>query len=107
MSNLKNSELYKEYNKIYGLQFTKKDGRLKQKTTKTKLTQHAKMRFAERFDTLWFTIKEILEDITKWWRTIRSWNQPWKFTILWKKWKYVINKDMTIITMCLLEDVKQ
>ena len=99
-------ELYKWFRDKYWKNFNKKKNVIKPKWVLPTMTEHAKLRFSQRFDWCGHTFEEVMNDVKKWWRTIRAWNEEWKFTVLWKIWKYVISRDMTIITMSLLDSVK-
>lgn len=67
-------------------------------TRTPRITNHAKYRLMQRFENK-YTIHEIVKDIKKWWKTIKSyWDGT--FVVKWSLWcKYIINKFMVVITI--------
>ena len=95
-------KLYSDFRSKYGKSFEKKKKVIKPKCLYPKLTEHAKIRFDQRFDSMWYDMEDILFDLKKWWRSIRTWAKEWTFSVLWNLGRYIISKDMTIITMTKL-----
>jgi len=62
------------------------------------LTNHAKIRFAERFNPHGYAIEDIIEDAARW-RNYMKAAKDGKVLVRWRLWKYIVSKDFYIVTM--------
>jgi hypothetical protein len=62
------------------------------------MTNHAMFRFQERFNSCWYSLDELKADIIKWCKAIKLVNNN-KYLVKGMLWKYIISKDLYIITM--------
>ena len=85
-----------KYRELYSDQMGKQPSKYQGK--KPKLTNHAKRRLWERFDTQWHSIEAIKNDIKKWWKCIRL-NPDGKFFIVGTLGKYIMTKNFIVITI--------
>lgn len=65
---------------------------------KVGMTTHAMFRFQERFNTCWYSLDELKDDVTKGRKLIRAANNG-NYLVRGKLWKYIISKDLYIVTM--------
>lgn len=86
------------FNILYGNKIERKNKPMKKHKKSLIPTDHSRMRFAERFEQYWYTFKQILEDIKKWWTHIKL-VENGKFSVRWQLWTYIVAKDMTILSM--------
>lgn len=87
---------YKELAKTFLLLSDKDEKKVKPKTVN--VTDHARFRFHERFDRKWYNLKLLIDDVTKWWKSVKLVKNN-RYLVLWSLWKYIIAKDFYIITM--------
>lgn len=70
----------------------------KKSVNKLGITNHAKFRFIERFNSYDYSIDDLMSDVRKGWKLIRQLPDG-KFLIRWQLGKYIMSKDFYIVTM--------
>ena len=59
-------------------------------------TAHSMDSFTKRFQPLWWTIDDVVNDIKNWRRSVRV-GADWRISVRWKIWFYVLQKWTGIV----------
>lgn len=78
--------------------YNEQEAERKKKKKQIRITNHAKFRFAERFNPYGYTLEQLLSDATCGRKSVKLVHNN-NYLVRWQLWKYIISKDLYIVTM--------
>ena len=71
-------------------------------------THHAEYRIDERLSFLWYSKNEVINDLKRWIRKIKSTGRMnWTYIMYWALAKYIVTKDKIVITILSYKPLKK